>query len=154
MVFLLKALYPHIPFCLRANSSALFISTSLFLPGCLIIRLRIQSNFFSGCTVTREECDRTAAESAGEAVQPVRLQRTFSCTVAAGDLLVQFRVPESLLDTERLGLARKIYGNVVPAGVNRGVMGLSPSLAVYVIDKVPGITYIEAPLATLYCTLW
>ncbi|KAJ5783166.1 hypothetical protein N7457_004940 [Penicillium paradoxum] len=110
--------------------------------------------FFSGCTVTQEECDRTAAEITGEAVQPVRLQGAFSYTVAGQELLVQFRVPGSLLNTERLSLARKIYGNIVPACVNRGVLGLSPSLAVYVMDKVPGITYIEAPLTTLYCVTW
>ncbi|RHZ48874.1 amphiphysin [Aspergillus thermomutatus] len=104
--------------------------------------------------VTREECDRAAAEITGQSVEPVRLQGAFSYTVAAGELLVQFRVPESLLDTERLALARKIYGSVVPACVNRGVIGPSPSLTVYVMDKIPGITYIEVPLTTLCCTSW
>jgi hypothetical protein len=112
------------------------------------------NQFFSGCTVTRDECDRTAAELTGNSVEPVRLQGAFSYTVAAGEFLVQFRVSESLVDTKKLGLARKIYGDVVPACVNRGVIGPSPSLTVYVMDKVPGITYIEAPLTTLHCTPW
>lgn len=112
------------------------------------------SQFFSSCNVTRDECDRTAAELTGESVEPVRLQGAFSYTVAGGELLVQFRVSESLLDTKKLSLARKIYGDVVPACVNRGVIGPSPSLTVYVMDKVPGITYIEAPLTTLRCIPW
>lgn len=112
------------------------------------------NHFFSGSTVTREECDRTAAEITGEAVGPVWLQGAFSYTVASRERLIQFRVSESLLDIERLSLARKIYGDVVPACVNRGVIGPPPSLTVYVMDKVPGITYIEAPLTTLYCTSW
>lgn len=110
--------------------------------------------FFSGCTVTREECDRAAAKITGEAVEPVQLQGAFSYTVTAGEHLVQFRVPESLLDTERLALARKIYGSVVPACVNKGVIGPSASLTVYVMDKIPGITYIEVPLTKLRCTSW
>lgn len=87
-------------------------------------------------------------------MEPVPLQGAFSYTVAAGKLLVQFRVPESLLDTKTLGLARKIYGDVVPACFNKGVIGPSPSLTVYVMDKIPGITYIEVPLATLQCIPW
>ncbi|KAL4948880.1 hypothetical protein BDW69DRAFT_175635 [Aspergillus filifer] len=110
--------------------------------------------FFSGCTVTREECDRAAVEITGEVVEPVRLQGAFSYTVAAGERLVQFRSSESLLDIERLSLARKIYGNVVPACVKRDVMAVSPSLTIYVMDKIPGITYIEAPLTTLSCNSW
>lgn len=42
----------------------------------------------------------------------------------------------------------------VPTCVNKGVIGSSPSLTVYVMDKVPGITYIEVPLATLRCAPW
>lgn len=110
------------------------------------------NHFFSGCTITRKECDRTGTEITSEAVGPVRLQGAFSYTVVARERLIQFRVSKSLLDIERLGLARKIYSNVVPAYVNRGVIGLPRSLTVYVIDKVPRITYIEAPLTILYCT--
>ncbi|KAJ5882722.1 uncharacterized protein N7473_011156 [Penicillium subrubescens] len=112
------------------------------------------NRFFSGRTVTREQCDQIAVEITGEAVEPVRLQGAFSYTVAARGLLVQFRVPESLLDTEKLGLARKIFGNVVPSCVNKGVIGSSPSLTIYVMKKVPGITYIEVPLTTLHSTSW
>lgn len=112
------------------------------------------NQFFSGRAVTREECDRIATELAREAVYPVPLQGAFSYTVAAGKLLVQFRDPESLLDTGTIDLARKIYGNVVPACVNRGAIGPSSSLAVYVMDKVPGITYIEAPSNALRSPSW
>lgn len=89
----------------------------------------------------------------GESTEPVRIQGAFSYTVAGGNLLVQFRVSESLLDTERMNLARNIYGGVVPTCVCKGVIGLPPSsLTIYVMDRVPGITYIEVPLTTLRCT--
>jgi hypothetical protein len=112
------------------------------------------NQFFSGRAVTRDECDQTATELANEAVKPVPLQGAFSYTVATGKLLVQFRDPQSLLDTRTIDLAREIYGNIVPACVNRGVIGPSPSLTIYVMDKVPGITYIEAPSAALHCPSW
>ncbi|KAJ5204285.1 uncharacterized protein N7498_005164, partial [Penicillium cinerascens] len=105
-------------------------------------------------TITREECDRIAAEITGETVEPVRLQGAFSYTLAARELLVQFRVPESLLDNKTLALARKVYGEVVPSCVNRGEMGPPPSLTIYVMDKVPGITYIKAPLTLHHCPSW
>lgn len=104
------------------------------------------THFFSGRTVTREECDQIAAEITGEAVQPVRLQGAFSYTVAAGKFVVQFRDPESLLDTKTLDLAREIYGDVVPACVDRGVIGPHSPLTVYVMNKIPGITYIEVSI--------
>ncbi|KAJ5494021.1 hypothetical protein N7463_010108, partial [Penicillium fimorum] len=110
--------------------------------------------FFSNCTVTRDECDQTAAEIAGEAVKPVQLQGAFSYTVATGNLLVQFHVSDSLFDTKILGLAREIYGNIVPASINKGFIGPSPSLAVYVMDMIPGITYIEAPVIKLQYASW
>ncbi|CRG82986.1 Tudor domain-containing protein 15 [Talaromyces islandicus] len=104
--------------------------------------------------ITREKCDRRATELAGQAVEPVQLQGAFSYTLAAGNLVVQFRDCDSLLDTKTVDLAREIYGNMVPACVNKGVIGPPPSLTVYLMDKAPGITYIEVPLKTLHCTSW
>lgn len=83
-----------------------------------------------------------------------RFRVSYVESVTAGAHLVQFRVPKSLLDTERLALARKIYGSVMPAYVNKGVIGPSPSLTVYAMDKIPGITYIEVPSTKLRCTSW
>ncbi|KAE8151306.1 hypothetical protein BDV25DRAFT_139027 [Aspergillus avenaceus] len=53
-----------------------------------------------------------------------------------------------------MDLAREIYGSIVPTCLNRGVIGPAPSLTVYVMEKVPGITYIEASLRQLHCTPW
>lgn len=116
--------------------------------------MRIQStdSFLAG--ITREECDRAATELAGEVVEPVRLQGAFSYTVAAAKLIVQFRDSESPLDMKMIDLARGIYGDVVPACVNKGVVGPSPSLTVYIMDRVPGITYIEVPSTVIYRTSW
>lgn len=113
------------------------------------------NDFFSECTTTQEECNLVATEIIGESVQPVQLQGAFSYTVATQEHIVQFRVAESPLDTERLKLARKIYGDVVPICDKRGVVGTPPSpLTIYVISKIPGITYIEVPSATLTCFSW
>ncbi|KAL5355194.1 hypothetical protein BJX96DRAFT_170438 [Aspergillus floccosus] len=112
------------------------------------------NEFFSGCTVTRDECDQKAVQLTGEPVRPVPIQGSFSYTVAGEKLLVQFRVSHSLIDTERLALARKIHGDVVPTCVAKETFGASPALTVYVMDKVPGITYIEASMAALRCPAW
>ncbi|QKX58933.1 uncharacterized protein TRUGW13939_06061 [Talaromyces rugulosus] len=109
------------------------------------------SQFFANCTVTREKCNQKAVELAGEAVKPVWLQGAFSYTVATEKLLVQFRVPESLLDTKILDLARKIHGRFVPVCLRSSVFG---SLAVYVMEKVPGVTFIEAPSTSSHNSSW
>lgn len=112
------------------------------------------NEFFSRCTVTWDECDQKAVQLTGEAVRPVPIQGSFSYTVAGEKLLVQFRASHSPLDTERLALARTIHGDVVPACVAKETFGPSPALTVYVMEKVPGITYIEASLASLRCPAW
>ncbi|GES61070.1 hypothetical protein ATEIFO6365_0006053100 [Aspergillus terreus] len=66
----------------------------------------------------------------------------------------RFRASHSLLDTERLALARTIHGDVVPACVAKETFGPSAALTVYVMEKVPGITYTEASLASLRCPAW
>lgn len=109
------------------------------------------NEFFSRFTVTRDECDRAAAEITGENVEPVQLQGAFSYTVASRESIVQFRAPESLLDTEKTTLAREIYGKIVPSCTSKGMIG---SLTIYRIDKAPGITYIEAPSKSLSDTAW
>jgi hypothetical protein len=109
------------------------------------------SQFFANCTVTREKCNQKAVELAGEAVKPVWLQGAFSYTVATEKLLVQFRVPESLLDTKILDLARKIHGRFVPVCLRSSVFG---SLAVYVMEKVPGVTFIETPSTSSHNSSW
>lgn len=113
------------------------------------------NEFFYGRTVTQDQCDQTATELTGQVVEPVQLQGAFSYTLAAGEqLLVQFRGLDSLLDTKVVDLAREIYGDIVPACVNRGVIGPPPSLTVCLMDKVPGITYIEVPLKKIRCISW
>jgi hypothetical protein len=114
------------------------VNTNTSLPAMSYYSLENTVNeLFSGCSVTKEKCNQIAAQLTGEPVEPVQLQGAFSYTVAASKLLVQFRAPESPLDPNTPDLARKIYGNVVPACVNGGVIGPAPSLKVYVMEKVP-----------------
>lgn len=112
------------------------------------------NQFFVNCPVTREECDRKAVELAGEAVKSVWLQGAFSYTVAGEKLLARFRVPESLLDTNILDLARKVHGSFVPVCLKSGVVGPAPSLAVYVMEKVPGVTFIQVPSEISHNPSW
>lgn len=96
--------------------------------GCLIIRFRIQSiDFFPAAPLHRRNAIEQLQRSLGKTCNQFPFKERSVTLFAAQELLVQFRVPESLFDMERLCLARKTYGNVVPACVNKGFLGSSPS---------------------------
>ena len=68
-------------------------------------------------------------------------------TVIAGakqSKIVQFRAQSSILDMETLNLARAIHGQFVATRTYHGNIGQSSPLSVYVIEKLPGTTYIQA----------
>jgi hypothetical protein len=103
--------------------------------------------FESESIVTRQECDEFAVSLVGEPVIPVPIQGAFSYTVTAGAeqiKIVQFRAQSSVLDKEALDLARKICGQFVAQCTYYGTIGQSSPLAVYVIHKLPRVTYIQA----------
>ena len=108
----------------------------------------INSFFKSQPSVTRRQCDELAVSLVGEPVNPTAIQGAFSYTVIAGveqSKIVQFRSQDSVLDMETLKLARAIHGQVVAACTYHGNIGQSSSpLSVYVIEKLPGTTYIQA----------
>ncbi|KAK8917397.1 hypothetical protein H634G_09028 [Metarhizium anisopliae BRIP 53293] len=108
----------------------------------------INDFFKSHLTVTRKQCDVLAASIVGEPVEPVPIQGSFSYTVTAGNdqsKIVQFRSPESTLDTNTLDLARNVHGKLVPSPIYHGRIGHLPSqLHVYIMDKIPGSVYVQA----------
>lgn len=107
----------------------------------------INSFFESQSTVTRRQCDELAVSLIGEPVNPAPIQGAFSYTVIAGakqSKIVQFRAQSSILDMETLNLARAIHGQFVATCTYHGNLGQSSPLSVYVIEKLPGTTYIQA----------
>ena len=107
----------------------------------------INSFFKSQSNVTQRQCDELAVSLVGAPVNPAPIQGAFSYTVIAGvkqSKIVQFRAQNSVLDMETLNLARAIHGQLVAACTYHGNIGQSSPLSVYVIEKLPGITYIQA----------
>ncbi|KAK1763678.1 hypothetical protein QBC33DRAFT_213367 [Phialemonium atrogriseum] len=67
--------------------------------------------FESNTSVTRQQWDELAVSLAGERVNPVPIQGTFSYTVTAGtheSKLFQFRVQDSSLDMDLMSLAKAV----------------------------------------------
>lgn len=97
-------------------------------------------------STTRSECDSLAQSLLhSPTISPVPIQGSFSYTVVAShSQLAQFRSPTSPLDVEILRLAREIHGRDVVADTTfHGQIGLERPLLVYVIEKLPGVTYLE-----------
>ncbi|KAM3068335.1 hypothetical protein ACMFMF_009151 [Clarireedia jacksonii] len=106
----------------------------------------IDSFFKSYITVTRAECDELATSLVGGPVTPVAIQGGVSYTVTGGpkeDKIIQFRPQSSKLDMENMELARSIHGEFVADCELYGTIGSGSSIFVYVIQRLPGITYLE-----------
>jgi hypothetical protein len=92
---------------------------------------------------TREECDQLARSLLSGEISPVPIQGAFSYTVADQSRLVQCRSRDSPLDPEVLRHARSIHGSLVAETTYHGQIGQDRPLLVYVIEKLPGVTYME-----------
>lgn len=93
-------------------------------------------------STTRSECDSLAQSLlSSPTISPVPIQGSFSYTVADHSRLAQFRSPTSPLDVEVLRRAREIYGGDVVAKTE--FWGNLGGLGVYLIEKLPGVTYLE-----------
>jgi len=77
----------------------------------------------------------------------VPIQGNWSYTVSAGppskSKIVQFRDQASLLDPKILKLAKAIHGDLVAEPVLHGEIGSAEPVAVYVMEKIEGKSYIE-----------
>lgn len=113
---------------------------------------------------TRQESDELAsALLGGDPVVPFAIQGNFSYTVfSPGRIkasepdhaesndkysnakIVQFRLPESKINVGLAQCAKEIHGHLVAETFYHGEIGDSTRrLAIYVIEKLPGVTYIE-----------
>nr|POE96531.1 hypothetical protein CFP56_56581 [Quercus suber] len=105
------------------------------------------ATFLSSQTdTTREECDLLARSLLSAKISPVSIQGAFSYTVADHSRLAQFRRPDSPLEIEVLRRARSIHGSLVADTTYHGQIGQDRPLLVYIIEKLPGVTYMEYQL--------
>ncbi|KAI9689059.1 MAG: hypothetical protein M1822_000796 [Bathelium mastoideum] len=111
------------------------------------------SAFFtaSGTDATRQECDKLAMDLAGEPVVPVPAQGACSYTTVAGPertAVFQFRSPqEPAVDSRLLDLIKHIHEDLVATTVHYGIVGNNSPLHVYLMERLPGKTHLEARLA-------
>jgi len=130
----------------------------------------IRSFFNSDVSPNREECDNLARSLlGGQSIVPFDIQGQFSYTVyslqAAGTQvrrpgrdddsnsqaaannakIVQFRLPTSRIDVPMAQLAKAIHGDIAAETDYYGELGHKgrASLGVYLIQKLPGVPYIE-----------
>ncbi|KAF2758719.1 hypothetical protein EJ05DRAFT_492862 [Pseudovirgaria hyperparasitica] len=105
--------------------------------------------FFAQTSATREACDTKARDLVGGTIVPIAVQGNCSYSVYAGaksEFVVQFRLKSLMLDLEIAALARKIYGSWAPSVAFHGEMGEKGErelLSVYVMDRVPGVSYLD-----------
>lgn len=102
------------------------------------------TNFFHRHnSITKEDCNCTAAKITGSPVSPTLVQGETSHTVAAGTdqppKAVQFR--HSALNLELMNQARQNYGEFVP---NCKPYGMIADVHVYEMDFVPGVAFSRA----------
>ena len=77
-------------------------------------RYQIRRFFDENTSVTREQCDEQAQQLAGRSVTPTPSQGGTSYTIEVGDVVVQFRAPNSPLDMDLLWGIKQAYGDFVP----------------------------------------
>ena len=128
----------------------------------------IRSFFDGNPSTSRKECDDLARSLlGGEAVVPFPIQGQFSYTVCSPQAvteappggngssdpvgnakIVQFRLNRSKIDIYVAQLAKAIHGDITAETDYYGEIGPGGEacLCVYVIEKLPGITYIEMAL--------
>jgi hypothetical protein len=106
----------------------------------------IETFLWSQTDTTREDCDLLAQSLLSANISPVSIQGSLSYTVADHSRLTQFRRSDSPLAIEVLQRARSIHGSLVADTTYLGRIGQDRPLLVYVIEKLPGITYIEYQL--------
>ncbi|KAF4625637.1 hypothetical protein G7Y89_g12528 [Cudoniella acicularis] len=110
------------------------------------------AEFFSQTSATREVCDTKAKDLVGGEVDPVTVQGNCSYSVYAGpefEFVVQFRLKSLMLKSEITALAREIYGFLAPNASFHGQLGGGGKepLFIYVMNRIPGISYLDFVLA-------
>ncbi|KAL8346223.1 hypothetical protein RB601_004000 [Gaeumannomyces tritici] len=96
---------------------------------------QIRRFFKENTFVLKEQCNEQARRLAGRSVTPTPSQGGTSYTLEGGDLVVQFRAPNSPLDMGFLPSIKQAYGDFVPSHTYHGSFG---SLIVYSMSNMGG----------------
>ncbi|KAJ3493578.1 hypothetical protein NLJ89_g10985 [Agrocybe chaxingu] len=93
--------------------------------------------FRENASVTQPQCNEKAQQIIGQPVTPTACQGGTSYTVEGGELVVQFRAPNSPLDMVFLQSVEQAYPGFAPRHEHRGQFG---QLHVYVMNNVGGVS--------------
>ncbi|KAF8846691.1 hypothetical protein BDZ45DRAFT_682378, partial [Acephala macrosclerotiorum] len=110
------------------------------------------AEFFSRTSASRKACDTKAKNLIRGEIVLVTVQSNCNYSVYAGpkfEFVVQFCLKSLMLKSEIIALAREIYGSLAPNALFHGQLredGKEP-LFVYVINQIPGISYLDFILA-------
>ncbi|KAK1960034.1 hypothetical protein LY78DRAFT_750684 [Colletotrichum sublineola] len=96
---------------------------------------QIQRFFQENDSVTQQQCNAEAQQITGHYVTPTACQGGSSYTVEGGEVVVQFRVPSSILDMDLLQSIEQAYCGFVPRHEYRGNLG---QVSVYTMNNVGG----------------
>ena len=98
-------------------------------------RMQIGMFFAKNVPITQKQCDDKAKEITGKSVSPTVCQGATSYTVEAGKDIVQFRVPESLLDMTFMNAIEQAYAEFTPKHRDYGPFH---TLRVYAMNNIGG----------------
>ncbi|GAB7354900.1 hypothetical protein MBLNU459_g5534t1 [Dothideomycetes sp. NU459] len=113
--------------------------------------------FFFKTSTTRAACDTRAKELVGGSITLVAVQGVCSYTVHAGtssEFVVQYRLTSLALPLDKLALAHKVYGSLVPDVDLKGQLGEDAdgreAVYIYIMPRVNGISHLDFILAYGY----
>lgn len=98
-------------------------------------RYQIGRFFQENAPITQQQCDAMAQQLTGQSVTPTLSQGGTSYTVEAGEVVVQFRVPNSALDMELLQSIEHAYRGFTP---HHQYQGRLDKLHVYTMNNIGG----------------
>ena len=97
--------------------------------------MQIRVFFENDTSVTQKQCDDRAREISGKTVSPTTCQGGSSYTVAAGDNIIQFRTPGSLLNMSLMDTIEQAYLNFAPRHKDCGPFH---NLRIYTMNNIGG----------------
>jgi len=99
-------------------------------------KYQIRRFFQENASVTQQQCDAMAQQITGQPVTATASQGGASYTVEGGEVVVQFRVPDSALDMDMLQCIEQAYQGFAPQHEYRGRLG---QVGVYAMNNVRGV---------------
>lgn len=100
-------------------------------------RMQIEEFFKRNAPVTQKQCNDKAESLTGEPVTPTACQGGTSYTVDAGQVVVQFRAPDFLLDMSLMDSIEQAYQGFTPRHKDHGSFH---NLNIYTMNNVGGIS--------------